>query len=130
MITPQARAEILTRWHAGVTKRDIAIVLRIPIDKVSAVIAEDLTAVRQRARRQPTEPKPIPVDELIAEGERGRRQRTRNLAARARAAVEELTLAVRVERERLLIEERVKELSAELVAARKALRESTSRETR
>jgi hypothetical protein len=125
VITPQARAEILTRWHAGVTKRDIAIVLRIPIDQVGAVVAEDLQATQQRARKTPTEAKPIPVDELIAEAEQSTRQRTRSLAARTRAAIDELTSAVRVERQRVALDERVKELSAELAAARKALRETT-----
>lgn len=124
MITPQARAEILTRWKAGIGKRDIAIVLRLPFDEVCEVITADTNA-----RRAPKTRPQRPIEELIVEAEAGRRQRTRSLAARARAVIAELTDAVRLERERELMERHVKTLAAELDVARKALRE-TAKETR
>lgn len=121
------RQHIIDMWHAGTSKREISAQLLLPLTTIQTVIAAG-SPHQTRAPKTPPPPHGTDsIEHLITQAETSNRHHTRQLAARARATIDQITEAVAREVEERALRDRVDRASRELAAARAALRNLNTR---
>lgn len=119
------RTHILNLWHNGIGKREISANLLLPLATIQAVIKAGSAYQRRPPRGPDTSTGTAPlgrIERTLAEAEASPRQRTRQLAQKTRALIEQIRDVLAAEEHERQAQRRIAEAEHALTAAREALR--------
>jgi len=128
--TDSIRKQILDLWHGGIGKREISATVLYPVAVVDVVIRQGSTHTRRPPRTADMERTSRSlgrIERQLAEAEASPRQRTRQLAERARTAIAQIVEALEVEGQARSLQLRVERAAKELSEAKDALRANQQR---